>query len=243
MKHLVQTQSHVKSSGIDLPEVHGISKGINPNTHSGKQVMKPIAVTNMKEVSQIKSRLGQGRAGLRCKIKTPIPNPKVLMTEKSMKQPKFIIHKMSRIWVKVAPIPNHTNPHIKSKDDSSSRMVERKAIQNISREIPISPDPVYRPPPKLVKTPTLKISGSLSYIDPEFNTDIKENLPFQEVVISEIYLWPDQSYFQEPQELESLINTGRLVQKFLLKQADIDKILKVIQRKILKGMHLPVTVK
>ena len=36
---------------------------------------------------------------------------------------------------------------------------------------------------------------------------------------------------------------GRLVQKFLPKQADIDKILKIIQQKILKGTHLPVTVK
>ena len=36
---------------------------------------------------------------------------------------------------------------------------------------------------------------------------------------------------------------GRLVQKFLPKQADTDKILKVIQRKVLKGTHLPVTVK
>ena len=51
------------------------------------------------------------------------------------------------------------------------------------------------------------------------------------------------SYFQEPQELGSLINTGKLVQKFLQKQADIDRILKIIQRKVLKGMHLPATVK
>ena len=33
------------------------------------------------------------------------------------------------------------------------------------------------------------------------------------------------------------------MQKFLPKQHDIDKILKVIQRKGLKGTHLPVTVK
>ena len=33
------------------------------------------------------------------------------------------------------------------------------------------------------------------------------------------------------------------MQKFLLKQTDIDKILKNIQRKVLKGMYLPVTVK
>ena len=87
------------------------------------------------------------------------------------------------------------------------------------------------------------IPGGLPNIDPEFNTDFEENLPFQEGVISETYRRPHQSYFQELQELESLINTGGLVQKFFPKQADIDKILKIIQRKGLKVMHLPVTVK
>ena len=59
----------------------------------------------------------------------------------------------------------------------------------------------------------------------------------------EIYQRPHKSYFQEPKDLESLINTCNLVQKFLLKQADIDKILKVIQKKVLKGMHLLAMVK
>ena len=60
-------------------------------------------------------------------------------------------------------------------------------------------------------------------------------------VISESYQRPHKSYFQELQELECLITTGRLVQKFLPKQTDIDKILKVIHRKMLKETHLPVT--
>ena len=51
------------------------------------------------------------------------------------------------------------------------------------------------------------------------------------------------SYFQEPQELESLINTGSLMQKFLPKLADFNKILKIIQKKVLKGTPLPATVK
>ena len=42
--------------------------------------------------------------------------------------------------------------------------------------------------------------------------------------------------------MDSLINIDKLVQKCLLKQADIDKILTIIQRKALKGAHLPVTV-
>ena len=48
---------------------------------------------------------------------------------------------------------------------------------------------------------------------------------------------------QKPPELDILVNTGRLVQKFLWEQADIDKILKIMQRKVLEGTHLPVTVK
>ena len=72
--------------------------------------------------------------------------------------------------------------------------------------------------------------------------DIKENSPYQEDVILEMYQRPDKSYFQEPPELDGLINTGKLVQKFLLKQANIDKILKITQRKVLKLMHLPVIV-
>ena len=43
-------------------------------------------------------------------------------------------------------------------------------------------------------------------------------------------------------ELKYLVNLEKIVQKYLPKQADIDKILKVIQRKVLKGMHLPITI-
>ena len=40
-----------------------------------------------------------------------------------------------------------------------------------------------------------------------------------------------------------LANTEKIVQKYFPKQTDIDKILKVIQRKVLKGTHLPLTIK
>ena len=61
----------MKSSGIKLPEVHGVGKGLDPNLQPEKQVLKPLVITKVKEASQIKPKLGQGRAGLRCKIKMP----------------------------------------------------------------------------------------------------------------------------------------------------------------------------
>ena len=61
--------------------------------------------------------------------------------------------------------------------------------------------------------------------------------------MSETFQRPDKSFFQEPKELGDLINKGNLTQKFLPKQADIDKSPKVIQRIVLKGTHLPVDIK
>ena len=73
--------------------------------------------------------------------------------------------------------------------------------------------------------------------------DIEENSVFQEGIISETYERPDMSYIQEPYELTDLIDTTKLIQKFLPKQMDIDKILDIIKRKVLKGTHLPLTIK
>ena len=49
-------------------------------------------------------------------------------------------------------------------------------------------------------------------------------MPHQEGIISEIYQRPDKNYFQEPKDLESLVDTSKIVQKFLPKQANIDQI-------------------
>ena len=87
-------------------------------------------------------------------------------------------------------------------------------------------DPVYRLPPKPVELPIPEVPRKLSDFDLEINADFKENSPFQEGMFSEMYQRQDRSYFQGPQELDSLINTGKLVQKFLPKQADIDKSIK-----------------
>ena len=80
-------------------------------------------------------------------------------------------------------------------------------------------------------------------LDLEINRDFKENSPYQEGIISEIYQRPHKSQKVDPPELTDLVNTEKIVQKYLPKQADIDKILKVIQRKVLKGNPIPITIR
>ena len=68
-------------------------------------------------------------------------------------------------------------------------------------------------------------------------------MPFQESIISEVYERPDKSYFQEPIELKDLIDTNNIVQQFLPKQTDIDKILEIIKKKVLRETYLPLMIK
>ena len=79
--------------------------------------------------------------------------------------------------------------------------------------------------------------------NPNINLDFEENSPFQEGIIFETIQRLDKSFFQNLKELKNLIDKGNLIHRFLPKQTDIDKILQIIQRKVLKGTHLPVEVK
>ena len=94
--------------------------------------------------------------------------------------------------------------------------------------------PPPKPPDNLSKKKEIRESSKI---------EIEENSPFQESIISEVYERPDKSYFQELTELKDLIDMNNIVQRFLLKQTNIDKILEVIKRKVLKGMHLPLKIK
>ena len=116
-------------------------------------------------------------------------------------------------------------------------------IQPIGPKIQHRPSPPYhdpysRPPPRLPDvTSSIDIQKDLMDNNLDRKVDIEENSPFWEGIISEIYKRPDTSYVQEPYELTDLIYTTQLIQKFLPKQMDIDKILDIIKRKVLKGTH------
>ena len=128
-------------------------------------------------------------------------------------------------------------------------MLHIYTVQPIGPKIQHRPSPPYhdpyaRPPPRPpdVTDPTDSQKDLLDN-DLDRKVDIEENSPFQEGIISEIYERLDTSYIQEPQELKGLIDTTKLIQKFLLKQMDIDKILDIMKSKVLKSTHLPLTIK
>ena len=110
-------------------------------------------------------------------------------------------------------------------------------------QLPFYPDPFYRPPPRPLENLQPQNSETKADTSPKIDTEFKENFLYQEGIIFQAYQRLDKSYFQEPNELGSLVNTSRLVQNFFPKQADIDKILKIVQQKVFKGTHLPIMIK
>ena len=253
-RYLVQTRSQVKSSGIKLPEIHGANKGLDPHVQPGKQRSFPsLPIQTIDKGPPThpipKPRIGQDRAGLRRKVKTLQP---ISSTHQLPAQP------ISKHVPKTAiPLPEPTNqsqshvqPQIMSRPLSQHQLVDPTCIiQQIGPKIQHRPFPPYhdphaRPPPKPPNiTDPLDSRKDLLDNDLDRRVEIEENSPFQEGIISEIYERPDTSYVQEPQELKDLIDTTKLIQKFLLKQTNIDKILDIIKRKVLKGTHLPLTIK
>ena len=53
----------------------------------------------------------------------------------------------------------------------------------------------------------------------------------------------NKSYLEQPQELSDLVDSPKIIHKYFPKQVDIDKILNIIKRKVLKGTHLLLTIK
>ena len=88
----------------------------------------------------------------------------------------------SQIHDKFIPVPDYIIPQTRSRDNSNSRTVKRKTIQDSSREIPTYPDPSYRPP-KPAEIPLQEIPRKLMDFDMDINADFKENPPYQEGII------------------------------------------------------------
>ena len=249
--YLVQTRLQVRSSGIRLPEIHGANKGVDPHAQPGKQRLFPIQNVNKGTPTHPipKPRIGQGRAGLRRKVKAPLP-----ITSPHPLPVQPITETDSRTAMPLPEPANQSQNQVQSQTlprwSSHHHPIDPAQIpQQIGPKIQHRPTPSYYDPYARCPPRPPDISDPLDsrkdLLDNDSNrkVEIEENLPFQEGIISETYERPDDSYMQEPQELTDLIDTTELIQKYLPKQTDIDKILDIIKRKVLKGTHLPLMVK
>ena len=166
-RYMIQTRLQTKARGVQLPEVHGTRKGLDPHKILEKQ-LQPV----VKPTIEKKPRLGQGRAGIKRKVNVAPPFQKK----------------------EVCIGPDVTRP--------KPIRCSNEAVLAVDTEVPISLLEVprsegllpyilqrNRPPPK---PPDQSINKQ--HLN-DTKTDVEENSPFQENIISKIYERPDKSYF------------------------------------------------
>ena len=244
--------------------MHSVNKSLDPHLKPGRQ--RPLSTLPMHSTPPTplvqpvdkgqpthpspKPRIVQGRARLGRKSKThqPIPLPRQMpaqpITTPVPKAAPSLPEPVAQSQESVQPqchvpilLPQH-----QPVDPTCIILPIGPKIQH--RPSPPYHDPYSRPPRRPPDVTNL-IDSQKDLLDNDLDrkVDTEENSPFQEGIISETYKRPDMSYVQEPYELKDLIDTTKLIQKFLPKQMDIDKILDIIKRKVLKGTHLPLTIK
>ena len=192
---------------------------MNPNIRPEKQHTFP----NKGKLER--PHIGQGRA--RSKRKKPDPINQAINRPSNLSQ----------------EIPGRNK--IETRKTNSIHTTNNAVNNNpIIPNVPFHLDPLLRPkqPIKQNLTPEQNIQNEQN-INPYITFDFKEKSPFQEGIMSETFQRPDKSFFQNPKELGDLIDKENFIHKYLPKQMDINKILEVIQRKVLKGTHLPMEIK
>ena len=91
---------------------------------------------------------------------------------------------------------------------NKTEAITRGTIQDKKRELPFYSDPIYRPPSRPPENLQLGSTESKPDTRPKIDNEFEENSLYQEGIISETYQRPEKSDFQEPRDLESLVNTG-----------------------------------
>ena len=192
---------------------------MNPNLRPEKQHTFP----NKGNLERL--HIGQGRAG--SKRKKPDPINQAINRPSNLSQ----------------EIPGRTKTETRK---TNSMHTTNNVVNNnpFIPDVPFHLDLLLRPkcPIKQNLTPEQNSQNVLN-TNPNINFDFKENSPFQEDIMSQTFQRPDKSFFQNPKELGEIIDKGNFIHKYLPKQMDIDKMLEVIHRKMLKGTHLPMEIK
>ena len=166
-----------------------------------------------KNGSMERPHIGQGKVGSKRKRPEPINQSINKTSNFSQKIP-------GRTEIETRKTNNvHSKDLTHSINNTNSKMSNRDSL---IPDVPFHPGPVYKPLPELIKQ---NVSYPQSSQGSTNIDNIKPNFNFE-----------GNSSFH-------LINKENLIHKYFPKQAEIDKMLEVIQRKVLKGTRLLVKIK
>ena len=246
-KLTVVTRSQTKTDGVKPPEVHGIDKGVDPDLkpeHQDRSKLQPVqdALRSKRQALQDKystkpkTTASQSTARkiltksirqLRSKSKSP---EKVIQEE--------ITHEIPDIW-EPGDIP------LDNAADQATREIEQ-IPQNtpVARGIPDMPND-FGPPvdDDQMAEPGLLKPRQLADLDPTGNLELDLNSPYTVEEVETKCRPPTKMDFEVPPSLADQMDEGKFITRYLPKQVDVERLLKELNRKVLRQTHLPVTMR
>ena len=252
-KLLTVTRSKTQAEGITLPPVHGAQKHLNPTVKPEHD--KPMQVSNQP----------QKRGPVPANVKPRVPLRPKMPTSQIVRR-KLIDRSIKLLNKSRAPM---NAPRRTPTTQRASPMAQREIPQSLPKEdsdnvsppfeakqptnngpVPVrhfEPNPLLEipqtdrfPQETINRKPVLRTEDSSGNQDP-FDTQME--VPFSEGIVEPVFKRPEMSDFEIPPVLEDMIPDGALIHKHLPRQADIDRIMIQINRKYLKKMHLPCSLK
>ena len=259
-KLLVTTRSKTKAEGTTLSPAHGVQKHLDPAVKPEHD--KPVADQNKQRgpttadakpkvllrpklpASQIAKKklidrsiklLNKPKSQINVPSKIPqLPNQKPTdQNEAEILNQRLVVQKGSPQRQLVDNTDNANPPPIASQPTNDDPIPVRHFEPNSLSEVPQQD----KEPQESTRQHPVHSTGNPNAVQDPFDTQIE--VPFSEDIVEPVFKRPEMADFEIPPVLEEMIPDGSLIHKHLPKQADVDKILTQINRKYLRRMHLP----
>ena len=259
-KLLIATRSSTKAEGTTLPPVHGVQKHLDPAVKPehdkpvlGQNKQKGPTSADAKPKVLLRPRLPASQIAKKRLIDKSIkllnkPRPHTNWPRRISQVPKQrpIITRETGKSNQV-PLVRRDTPQKQLRNDIDN------TIPPLTNNEPVAHDPTpirhfepsplseipqqAREPQETIKQNPIPTTENPHAIQDPFDTQME--VPFSEDIIEPVFKRPEMTDFEIPPVLEEMIPDGTLIHKHLPKQSDIDKILTQINRKYLRKMHLP----
>ena len=259
-KLLIATRSSTKAEGTTLLPVHGVQKHLDPAVKPEHD--KPVLGQNKQKgptsadakpkvllrprlpASQIaKKRLIDRSIKLLNKPRphvnwprriSQVPNQRPIITRETGKSNQEPLVRREPPQKQLRNDIDNTTPPLTNNepvahDPTPIRHFEPSPLSEIPQQA--------REPQETTKQNPIPSTENLYVIQDPFDTQME--VPFSEDIVEPVFKRPEMADFEIPPVLEEMIPDGTLIHKHLPKQSDIDKILTQINRKYLRKMHLP----
>ena len=252
-KLLIATRSKTQAEGVALPPVHGAQKHLDRTVKPEHD--KPVPVSDQNKQRSPMSADAKPRVLLRPELPASQIARKKLI-DRSIKllnkpRPQISDPRKTPAVQKQSPMVQRGTPQQLPNDKVDNANPPSNANQPTSNGlVPVrhfEPNPLLEvPQPDQIPQETFRqqpVQGTENSVAKQDPFDTQMEIPFSEDIVEPVFKRPEMTDFEIPPIVGEMIPDGTLIHKHLPKQADIDRIMTQINRKYLRRMHLPCSLK